>query len=209
MDHTRTTWTHGNTTVLATNKMVYNEAISVLYGCNTFAVNVVWQFVTFAYQFILPDGLMSLRNLAFPKFLAARNVALIRKLVIRVHHVAEFPYRGNDYTTRLKYRVDELCKDLGAIPEIAQMHVHVQNDNSCPDLSHVFIGSFLALRNIRDLTISPSSEYERACAHRLNPKPLCHCSCEKGLAIKTKIPIPVMEADIICVPSMYEQLLSP
>ena len=158
---TNVDWVHGNTSILATNKRIYNEAIGILYGSNTFAINVIWERATFAYMCILSDNLTSMRNLTFPKHLTARNIALIRHLVIRVHHSARLPWGQNNPTRRLEYQVDQLkhrveqlCQHLADIPDITRLHVHIQKDNPYPELSIALFRPFLALTNIHGLTVS-------------------------------------------------------
>ena len=83
-------WIRGSSAVLATSRLLYHEGLGIMYGRNTFVIDVVWDGITFAYQWLLQSGLVPKRTLAFPAKMAKRNISQIRRLVVRIHHVDNY-----------------------------------------------------------------------------------------------------------------------
>lgn len=83
-------WIRGHCAILATSRHVLREGIRHLYGSNIFVIDVVWDGITFAYQWLLPTGLVPKRTFSFPGKLARHNVSQIRQLLLRIHHVDNY-----------------------------------------------------------------------------------------------------------------------
>ena len=79
-----TAWLRGSTAILGANRQIYHEAIEILYGSNTFIIDVGYDSITFAYQWVLPSGLVPKTTLALLNKFAKHNLALIRRYLIRV-----------------------------------------------------------------------------------------------------------------------------
>ncbi len=62
-----TAWLRDNIALLATNKQIYAEAIKIMYGSSTFVIDVSYDSITFAYQWLLPSGLVPKTTLTFPQ----------------------------------------------------------------------------------------------------------------------------------------------
>lgn len=130
-----TAWLRGSTAFLAVNKQIYNEAITIMYGTSTFVIDVRYNGISFAYQWMLPSGLVPKTTFVFPTKFAERNFTLIRRYQIRVHLV-------HSYTGMIKYnisgrspladgvrdQVTKLVSILGNVCEIHQLQICLEDN---------------------------------------------------------------------------------
>ena len=156
-------WVRGHCAILATSKRIYHEAIRVMYGRSTFVVDVVWDGVRFTYQWVLPMGLVPKRTFAFPDKLAERNVSLIRKLHIRIHHVDNYTgmvkhnFGGPGLREGLRIQVERLSqRTLQRMYEISHLHIHFQNDSHTMSVDQAILRPLLSLTNTRTLKLTGS-----------------------------------------------------
>ena len=156
-------WVRGQCAILATSRRIFNEGIRIMYGRNTFVIDVVWDGVTFAYQWILPTGLIPKRTFAFPEKLAKRNVSYIRKLLIRIHHVDNYTgmikhnFSGPGLRQGLRLRVQKLCQEtLQDMYEISHLHIHFQNDSHKMSVDRQILEPLMQLTKTRTLQLTGS-----------------------------------------------------
>lgn len=160
--HKGTAWIRGNTAIMAANKQIYAEATAVMYGNSTFLLDIEWDRITFAYQWLLPTGLVPKRTLAFPDQLASRNVALIRRLHVRVHHVGSYTgmikynYGGHGLTDGVRDQVAALCTLLNNLPEITKLSIELRDGSAIAGLGQRVLEPFLMLKNTREVTVGGS-----------------------------------------------------
>lgn len=148
-------WLRGKISILSVNHMIYDEAIKIIYGEATFAINVVWDCVTFDYKWLLPKGLVPRRTMAFPEMISSRNWSLVHNLRIRVYHVDE-------YTGMIKYnhgnashlvngvrdQVELLCKVLRKIPKICRLQIEFLNEDLESEAGDIILKPFLSLQSV-------------------------------------------------------------
>ena len=160
--HKGIAWIRGNTAIMATNKQIYSETITVMYRSNTFLLDIEWDCITLAYQWLLPTGLVPKRTLAFPDQLASRNVALIQKFHVRVHHVdsytgmIKYNYSGQGLTDGVKYQVAQLCKLLRTLAEIKKLSIELRDGSGKVGLGQSVLEPFLSLKNTQVVTANGS-----------------------------------------------------
>jgi len=153
-------WRRGNVAILFVNKQIYQEAISMLYGNNTFIIDVEWDSISFKYQWLLPSGLVPSRTMKFPDDIAARNVPFIKRLHIRVHHVdsytgmVKYNYGGHGLTDGLRNRVEDLCQVLKGVAELAKLEIQLLDGNKNAELGQTVLEPFSQLSNIHRATVS-------------------------------------------------------
>ncbi|KAI9874679.1 MAG: hypothetical protein M1830_009421 [Pleopsidium flavum] len=153
-------WRRGNVAILAVNKQLYEEALKILYGNSTFVVDVDWDAISFKYQWLLPSGLVPSRTMRFPDDIAARNVPLIKRLHIRVHHVdsytgmVKYNYGGHGLTDGLKSRVEDLCRVLKGFPVLAKLEIELLDGNKDMELGQTVLEPFSQLSNVHRATVS-------------------------------------------------------
>lgn len=149
-------WLRGHTAILAANKLLYREGIHTLYGKNTFVVDVNYDGINFAYQWLLPSGLCPTRhNFAFPGVLAERVTSQIRYVNVRVHHIdnytgmVKYGFEGPGLRDGLRVQVEKFCSTLQGMYQICRLHIHFRNDNHTPEADQQILRLFLALKNVR------------------------------------------------------------
>jgi hypothetical protein len=162
------TWLRGNTAILATSRQIFKEATQQLYGTNTFVIDVVYDCSTFNFQWLLPNGLVPNRRMAFPDHIVPRNLSLIHRLHIRIKHIdsytgmIKYNYSGPGLTDGLKDQVTFLCIALRKIEEINHLHIHLQDEARKPELSQRVLDPFFDVKNVHHATISGDLQPEFA-----------------------------------------------
>ena len=153
-------WLRGTTAVLAACKQLHNEGTSLIYGTNAFVIDTIYDCSTFAYQWLLPSGLVPKRTMAFPEQLASRNVALMRRFQIRVHHVdsytgmLKYNCGGHGLVEGLRDQVRFLCQALRELREIQMLHIELRDGGGIIGVDEIICAPFLELKNTRAVTIS-------------------------------------------------------
>lgn len=154
-------WRRGNITILSVNKQIYDEATKIMYGNATFVIDVAWDGITFAYQWLLSTGLVPKTRLAFPKSFAWRNLGLVRKVMIRIHQVdsytgmMKYNYAGrNPLTAGLKDQVETLCTSLQKMAQLRQLHIHLQNNDYDPLATGTIMDPFSRLSDRLNIRLS-------------------------------------------------------
>ncbi|MCJ1463055.1 hypothetical protein MMC07_001659 [Pseudocyphellaria aurata] len=158
-------WQRGNIKVLSTCKQIYHEAIKIMYEEAIFVIDVAWDGVTFAYQWLLSTGLMPKTTLAFPDSLAWRNLSCVKKLHVRIHQVdsytgmMKYNYAGRDpLTAKLKEQVETLCKSLKEMTRLRHLGVDLQKcPHDDPVAMSIIMQPFTRLRNLHKFTLSGNS----------------------------------------------------
>lgn len=169
-------WLRGHTAMLTVNKRLYSEGIRMMYGDTIFVIDVTWDSITFAYQWLLANGLVPKRTLAFPGKLAERNLANIRNVIVRVHHVDNYTgmikhgFEGPGLREGLKLQIEKLCKTLQEIYQLSQLRIHFQNDSHTAGVDQEILKPLLSLKNVRtvEATGSVTSEFARTLERQLN-----------------------------------------
>ena len=159
-----TAWLRGSIAILAANKQIYHEAIEIMYGANTFSIDVGYKTINFAYQWLLPCGRAPRTTIAFLDLVAKRNIALIRNCLIRVHMV-------DSYAGMIKYNVTslshlakgvqrqalKLVESLQTGRVISRLHIHLVINEYNPELypyGDKALLPFLDLRNVSAFFLS-------------------------------------------------------
>ncbi len=169
-------WLRGHTAMLTVNKRLYSEGIRMMYGDTIFVIDVTWDSITFAYQWLLANGLVPKRTLAFPGKLAERNLANIKNVIVRVHHVDNYTgmikhgFEGPGLREGLKLQIEKLCKTLQEIYQLSQLRIHFQNDSHTAGVDQEILKPLLSLKNVRtvEATGSVTSEFARTLERQLN-----------------------------------------
>lgn len=86
----KSVWRRGNTSLLGTNRQVYTETTSIIYGSNLFEIDIGYGSIDFQFRRKLASGLIPRETPAFPEFFATRNIEKMRNLLINVNHVDSY-----------------------------------------------------------------------------------------------------------------------
>ncbi|KAI9730535.1 MAG: hypothetical protein M1834_005776 [Cirrosporium novae-zelandiae] len=154
-------WVRGNTSILAVNKQISEEAIDMLYGDSTFVIDVMFDDhgIRFDYQWILPNGLCPRRALTFPGDLALSNVAKIKKLYVRIHHVdsytgwVKYNCGAHGFNDGLKHRVEELCTHLQKLNELCVLKIELRDSerSKLAEMGQVVLEPFGQLQHVHQV----------------------------------------------------------
>jgi len=177
-------WRRGSTSLLAVSRQVHEEAADMLYGDNTFVVDVKFDAINFRYRWRTVNNLTPNRTYPFLDHFSQRNLLRIRNYIVNVESV-------DDYTGMIKYncggrglpagirgKVRELVDLLVVAPELHRLHIHlidgaisrarfpsgrvhrVQDDNNFAQ-TQLVLDPFRALYGVRKLVVSGvSDEYK-------------------------------------------------
>ncbi|MCJ1432114.1 hypothetical protein MMC27_001470 [Xylographa pallens] len=151
-------WLRGTTAILATCRLLYAEGLPLLYSHNVFALDVVWDCCTFAYRYFSRSAtthpLIAPRTMAFPDDLAPRNVALMRRLQVRVHHVdsylgmMKYGYGGSGLAEGLADQVRWLGRILGRLERVVELRVVWRDDGGRQGVAEGVLGPLKTLANV-------------------------------------------------------------
>lgn len=124
-------WRRGCTSLLAVNRQIHEEAAEMLYGDNTFVLDLSYEAILFRYRWRTANNLTPNRNIALMLQFSQRNLLRMRKYVVNVESV-------DDYTGMIKYnvggrglpagirvKVQELVDLLGAVEELHRLEIHL------------------------------------------------------------------------------------
>lgn len=167
-------WLRGYTAILATSQLLYAEGVRMLYGGNPFIIDLDYSSITFAYQWLLPNGLIPKRTLAFPDKLADRNISYIRNVILRIHHVdnytgmVKYSFEGPGLREGLKNQVDRLCEVLQDMYQISRLQIQFKNDSHTPGVDQPILKPLLNLNNVS--SVEPTGAITPAFAQVLEDK---------------------------------------
>ena len=124
-------WRRGCTNLLAVNRLIHEETTDMLYGENTFVLDVTFDAINFRYRWRTANNLTPNRTYPFLEHFSQRNLLRIKKYIVNVESV-------DDYTGMIKYncggrglpaglrtKVRELVDQLAAAPCLHRLEVHL------------------------------------------------------------------------------------
>ena len=179
-------WRRGSTSLLAVSQQVHEEAADMLYGDNTFVIDVTFDAINFRYRWRTANNLTPNRRYPFLDHFSQRNLLRIRNYIINVESV-------DDYTGMIKYncggrglpagirsKVRELVDLLAVAPQLHRLHVHlidgaisrvrfssgrvhrVQDENNLAQ-TQLVLDPFRSLYGVRNAVVSGvNDEYREA-----------------------------------------------
>ena len=124
-------WRRGFTSLLAVSKQIHEEAADMLYGENTFVIDVAFDKISFRYRWRTENGLTPSRTFDWLEHFSQRNLLRVKNYVVNVESV-------DDYTGMIKYnvggrglpagiraKVRELVDLLVLVSELRRLEVHL------------------------------------------------------------------------------------
>ncbi|KAL8709829.1 MAG: hypothetical protein Q9220_005445 [cf. Caloplaca sp. 1 TL-2023] len=154
-------WMRGTTTLLRTCKRVHDEAAALMYSRATFDVRVVWDCITFSYQWLLPNGLIPRTTYAFPDKIGHRYQPLIRNINVQILHVDSYAgmikYNHGNFGSLifgLKSQVESLVGVFQTFSDLRAIHVHFQDDSDTPGSDGIVLEPLLNLHGLHSITTS-------------------------------------------------------
>lgn len=124
-------WRRGCTSLLAVNRLIHEEATDMLYGENTFVIDVTFDKVAFRYRWRTENGLTPSRQVDWLEHFSQRNLLRVKNYIVNVESV-------DDYTGMIKYnvggrglpagmraKVHELVDLMVLVRELRSLSVHL------------------------------------------------------------------------------------
>jgi hypothetical protein len=124
-------WHRGHTALLATCHQIHDECASIVYGQNTFVIDVTFDKILFRQRWRTASNLTPCRAWPFMDHFSQRNLMRIRHYVVNVEHVDDYTgmikYNcgGRGLTVGIRERVKELVDLLSVVDYIVEIHVHL------------------------------------------------------------------------------------
>jgi hypothetical protein len=128
-------WRRGCIAILAVNKQIHDECVDIMYGENTFVLDVSFDSIKFRYKWLLPSQLIPSRTYCFLDHFSQRNLLHIRNYIINVEHVDDYTgmikYNcgGRGLTAGIRQQVESLVDMLCIVPYLRRLHVHLIEGN--------------------------------------------------------------------------------
>jgi hypothetical protein len=139
-------WLREKTALLRVCHQLHEESADVLYGSNTFVINVAYDRIEFLYRWLLPSGLTPKRVHPFLKreqpgtlkreYFPQRYIPRIRSYLINVEHVGSYmgmiKYNcgGKGLTIGIRRQVQTLVDELRKSPHLNRVVVRLIDDNT-------------------------------------------------------------------------------
>jgi hypothetical protein len=124
-------WRLGCISLLSTCHQVHDECVDMIYGENTFVIDVSFDTIKFRQRWRTANNLTPGRTYAFLDHFSQRNLMKIKNYVVNVEHVDDytgmikFNCGGRGLTAGIRDRVQELVDLLVAVPNLHRLHVHL------------------------------------------------------------------------------------
>ncbi|KAJ4367073.1 hypothetical protein N0V83_007603 [Neocucurbitaria cava] len=83
-------WKRGRTNLLAVNRQIHEEAVDMLYGENTFVIDVTFDSINFRYRWRTRSDLTPNRTYQFLDHFSQRNLLRIKNYIINVESVDDY-----------------------------------------------------------------------------------------------------------------------
>lgn len=154
-----TIWRRGNTAILATNHQVHDEALELLYGHNTFHIEVKFKGIVCRMCYLTCRDRKRSYGFRFLEVLTPRTIGYIKHYNINI-------FVPDYYSARVKYNLDlagmaqgvksqvqTLLKAIRISRELRSVSVVVETSGEDRSISRVVLEPFLMLRNVRDARV--------------------------------------------------------
>lgn len=174
-------WRRGSTALLAVNRQLHEEAADMLYGDNTFVLDVTFARVAFRCRWRTGTGLTPSRQLAWLEHFSQRNLLRVKKYVVNVESVDDYTgmtkynVGGRGLPAGIRARVRELVELMVLVEEVRRLEVHLVDgdisrhrfpsgrvhrvqDESHYQLTQTVLDPFRALSGVRHVQVTGVSE---------------------------------------------------
>ncbi|EUC38072.1 hypothetical protein COCCADRAFT_22423 [Bipolaris zeicola 26-R-13] len=124
-------WRRGCTALLAVSRQVHEEAADMLYGENTFVIDVTFSAINFRYRWRTANNLTPNQTYQFLDHFSQRNLLRIRNYIVNVESVDDYTgmikynYGGRGLSAGIHSKVRELVDLLVAVPQLHRLQVHL------------------------------------------------------------------------------------
>ncbi|KAF2143004.1 uncharacterized protein K452DRAFT_286634 [Aplosporella prunicola CBS 121167] len=150
-------WLRGHNAVLATCRQLHEEGAAIIYGQNTFVIEVSYDRISFRFRWLLPANcnLAPNRAFSFLDHFSQRNIQRIKNYYIKIDHVdsytgmIKFNCGGRGLTDGLREKVRQLMTVLRCAGELNRVEVRFVDSSKRPRDTQVVLEPLLVLREVR------------------------------------------------------------
>jgi hypothetical protein len=124
-------WRRGNINLMLTNRQICDECRNILYGSNTFVIDISFDGIKFRYRWLLPSGLAPNRAYGFFEQFPPNNISRMRHLIVNVIHVdsytgmIKYNCGGRGLTDGLRLRVESFVEALSTAQSLRSVRVRL------------------------------------------------------------------------------------
>lgn len=128
-------WHRGNTALIAVNRQIHDETASMLYGENTFELDVQFDKIIFDCRWRTKDGLTPGREIPWLEHFSQKNLLRVRRCVVTVRVADEYTgtikYNtgGRGLLAGIRANVDKLAETMAAVrPCLRYIDIHLEDE---------------------------------------------------------------------------------
>lgn len=125
-------WRRGCTKILATNHQIHDECVDMIYGENTFVIDVAFDSIRFRYRWLVESTNLTPKGTKdFLDHFSQRNLLRIKNYIINVEHVDDYTgmikYNcgGRGLTVGIRDQVQNLVDLLSLVPYLHRLQIHL------------------------------------------------------------------------------------
>lgn len=154
-------WLRGCTALVAVNRLISEECLELLYGHNTFVVEISYDRIEFRFRWLLPaSGLSPNRAYAFLDHFSQRNLQRIKKYLVHVEMVdsytgmIKYNCGGRGLHAGLREQLRRLVEVLRCAGELRKVEVRFVDKQKNARATQVVLEPLLLLRGVYKAIVS-------------------------------------------------------
>ncbi|GME43152.1 hypothetical protein GTA08_BOTSDO08930 [Neofusicoccum parvum] len=154
-------WLRGCTPLWAVNRQISEECLALLYGHNTFVIEIAYSRLDFRLRWLLPDsGLTPNRAFSFLDHFSQRNLQRIRKCLVHVEMVdsytgmIKYNCGGRGLQAGLREQIRRLVEVLRSAGELRRVEVRFVDKQKNARATQAVLEPLLLLRGVREAVVS-------------------------------------------------------
>lgn len=124
-------WTRGCTALLAVSKQIHEETAAILYGDNTFTIDIKFDAIKFHLRWRTAQDLTPSRTYLFLEHFSQRNLLRIRHYVVNVEPVDEYMgmikynYGGQGLVAGVRTQMSQLARLMAGVEALQAVNINV------------------------------------------------------------------------------------
>lgn len=149
-------WLRGCTALLAVNRQISEECLELLYGHNTFVIEISYNRIDFRFRWLLPvSGLSPNTAFSFLDHFSQRNLQRIKKYLVHVEMVdsytgmIKYNCGGRGLQAGLREQLRRLVEVLRCAGELRKVEVRFMDRQKNPRVTQVVLEPLLLLRGVQ------------------------------------------------------------
>ncbi|KAJ9663936.1 hypothetical protein H2201_005418 [Coniosporium apollinis] len=154
-------WRRGHTALLLTNRQISEECLDVIYGRNTFMVDIAYDSITLRYRWRLKSGFAVAPSRAYSSLerFSRANVRRIRKWIVNVEHVdsylgmIKYNCAGRGLTDGLRMQVKRFVEIISLSTNIVDLKIQYVDGNEGRSVAETVLEPFRGIHRVRKASV--------------------------------------------------------